>query len=822
MYVDVVRYRLIYRSGKGVGLAVDNDLNLVGSVLGKLKCAVVETGFLAVDDYLFKAYSFIEAVAESGRNGSHDNEGSLRYVIERISHLNGVLTGLGDLRSFLVFDHVSVLGYDDLSALVCLNGNGVGKTAIVYVDSKINRLIDLKSDFSHVLCLIGYANYVFTLIADGSTRYVLANLFSVLDKNSGCFLVKNVNGYRGVYGKVCLVSLRSYLGRFGVDDKLVSALCTVKVLKYDGVRSVCGKLVAGLVLDFLAILSHGNLCFILPSEGNFLVGMTAVFNACKVAGGCGLSVGDLTCDRIHSGTELVGNDDLIHTAGSELIHEVVELNSRSVVVCYEGFPSAAAIGGLVDLKSLEVRFLILALGNSDHKLFLCLVCLEVNGGGISGDHDLECLGLTNVVYCYCRVGTAFTELADLTKAEATDKLSVFIIYVEHCHLIQSIGDRNADLVLEVVGTLKIYLYRLAFTNCIEELGKCADYGNVILAGIAVGIGNCHYVLTLGVINAAYKGLTVNGNANVLTDYDLVCEDIAVSGITVKILTGACGCGSLLPIVVVNNAVLCVLSDYLVKTLNGKVSYKLIGIARLIVNEVGSVLCVCRVNGVHRNTRIPSGVVPLSSLYLGVFACGCKFKSLFIGGKSEGIAIDIGCLEVFLHKSIREDVLLGRYELGLPLVACHIYNLNNILSGIDGVNGRTVGDCLAVYGYGLDGSEAIGIAIRPRDHNVAIGASARYIGDVDLLAGTVDNNRVLSGRVACCVNTVEYVLAYLVELGTRYVAYERGSAGHLHVAGFVTLEGDVLCIGVSATADHVIIRPKLCIGSLSVNSDGVSV
>ena len=618
------------------------------------------------------------------------------------------------------------------------------------------------------------------------------------------------------------MSLRSYLGRFGVDDKLVSALCTVKVLKYDGVRSVCGKLVAGLVLDFLTILSHGNLCFILPSEGNFLVGMTAVFNACKVAGGCRLSVGDLTCDRIHSGTELVGNDDLIHTAGSELIHEVVELNSRSVVVCYEGFPSAAAIGGLVDLKSLEVRFLILTLGNSDHKLLLCLVCLEVNGGGISGDHDLECLGLTNVVYCYCRVRTAFTELADLTKAEATNKLSVFIIYVEHCHLIQSIGDRNADLVLEVVGTLKIYLYRLTFPNCIEELGECADNGNVILAGIAVGIGDCHYMLTLGVINAAYKGLTVNGNANVLTDYDLVCEDIAVSGITVKILTGACGCGSLLPIVVVNNAVLCVLSDYLVKTLNGKVSYKLIGIARLIVNEVGSVLCVCRVNGVHRNTRIPSGVVPLSSLYLGVFACGCKFKSLFIGGKSEGIAIDIGCLEVFLHKSIREDVLLGRYELGLPLVTCHIYNLNDILSGIDGVNGRTVGDCLAVYGYGLDGSEAVGIAICPRDHNVAIGASARYVGDVDLLAGTVDNNRVLTGRVACCVNTVEYVLADLVELGTRYVAYERGSAGHLHVAGFVTLEGDVLGIGVSAAADHVIIRPKLCIGSLSVNSDGVSV
>ena len=818
MYVDFIRYRLIYRSSKGVALAVDNDLNLVGSVLRKLKCAIVQTSLNAVDKNLFEACSFIEAVAESGGNGSYDNEGSLGYVIQSIGHLNGVLTGLGDLGSFLVFDHVAILGYDNLCALVCHDGYRVGKTAIVHVDSKVNRLVDFKGDLGHVLRLIGNANYVFTLVADGSTRNVLANLFSVLDKNSGCFLVKNINGYGSVYGKVCLVPLGSYLGSLGVDNKLICVLCTVEVFKHDDVRAVLGELVAGLIFDCLAVLRYADLRFIVPSKGYFLIGMTAVFNACKVARRCGLNVGDLTCNGIHAGTEFIGNDDLIHTAGSKLINKIVEIYRSAVIVSAKGYPSGAAIGRLVKLKSLEVGFLILALGHSDHELLLCFVCLEAYGGSISGDHNAERLGLTNVVYCYRRVRAAFTELADLAKAEAADKLAVLVIDVEHCHLIKRIGNGNIDFVLEVVGSLKVDLHCTALANRIVEIGECANHGKVILAGVAVGIGNNHYVLALGVVNAANEGLTVNRDADILTDHHLVCEDVAVCRVAVKVLVRTCGCGLLFPIVVVDDTVLCVLSDYLVQALNGEICYKLIGIARLEVNEVGSVLCVRRVNGIHRNARIPSGVIPLCGLYLGVFTYGRKFKSLFIGGKCEGIAINVRRLKVFLHERICENILLGGYELGLPLIACHIHNLNDILSGIDGVNGRTVGYCLSVNGYGLNGGVGVRVSVRPRDHNVTVGLAARNVRGRYLLAGTVDDNSVLTRGVPCGILTVEYVLTNLVKLGSRYVVNERGGTRHLYVAGFITLEGDVICIGVRAAADALIVCPKLSVGNLTVDGD----
>ena len=74
---------------------------------------------------------------------------------------------------------------------------------------------------------------------------------------------------------------------------------------------------------------------------------------------------------------------------------------------------------------------------------------------------------------------------------------------------------------------------------------------------------------------------------------LVDEDGLLIG-AVLLCLRTCGCGLLFPIVVVDDTVLCVLSDYLVQTLNGEICYKLIGIARLEVNEVDSVLCIRRV------------------------------------------------------------------------------------------------------------------------------------------------------------------------------------------------------------------------------------
>ena len=425
-----------------------------------------------------------------------------------------------------------------------------------------------------------------------------------------------------------------------------------------------------------------------------------------------------------------------------------------------------------------------------------------------------------MVHCNCGVGAAFAQCAKFAKAKATDKLAILVIDVEHSHFVKSVGDRDRNSVLKVVGALKVNLNRLTLANRIVEIGERADYGQIVLAGVAVGIGDNHYVLALGVVNGADKAFAVNSDADILTEHNLVCEDVAVSGVAVKVLVRTCGCGSLLPVVVIYNTVLCVLSDYLVQTLGGKVSYQLIGITRLVVNEVGSVLCVYRVNSVHRNARIPSGVVPLSGLYLGGFSCGRKFKSLFVGCECEGIAVNIRRLEVFLHESIRKDVLLGGLKGGLPLVAGRINDLNNIVARVDGVNGRTVGYCLSVNGHGLNGGVSVRVSVRPRDHNVAVGLATRNVRGRYLFAGAVDDNGVLTRGVPCGVLAVEYVLANLVKLGSRYVVNERGSARHLHVAGFITLEGDVICIGVRAAADDLIIRPKLSVGNLTVDGDGI--
>ena len=63
-----------------------------------------------------------------------------------------------------------------------------------------------------------------------------------------------------------------------VDYELIGRLRTIKVLEYDGILTVCGKLIAGVVLDNLAILGNGYFCFIFPITSLIISSATSGIN----------------------------------------------------------------------------------------------------------------------------------------------------------------------------------------------------------------------------------------------------------------------------------------------------------------------------------------------------------------------------------------------------------------------------------------------------------------------------------------------------------------------------------------------------------------
>ena len=623
MYVDsVINHRVNLRS-EGVGLAVNNDAYLVGAVGKKLECTVVEAGFLTVYKNLLKTNGFIEVMAESGGNGIYDNKSHLGNVIKRILDRKRVFTGLGNLGAFLILDCGAVLGQDDINAFVCDNGYSVCKTAVIDVDRKVNRLVNLKCNLAYVLCCVGYANNVVALVGNRCAGNVCSNFLTVLNKNSACILFRDVNCNGIVYGKVCLVSFRSNCYGLSINYELIGGLRAVKVLEYDGVLTVCGKLVAGVVLDNLAILGNGYFCFIFPREGDFLIGVAIVDNTLKVACGCGLSVGDLAGDCVHTGSELIGNNDLVHTGRSELVNKSSKLDCGTVVVGIENVPGLTAVSGLLDLKRLEMGLIIRASGYSDNELLCFLVCLKVNGGCIAGDDNLKLLGGAHVVHRLSCVGATLGELAGVAKAEAANQIAVLVIDVEHSHLIESIGNGNGDFVFEVISSVELCLHFTAFANRIEEIGHSADNSEIVLTGITVGIGYYKHVLALGLVYAANECFAVNGYADILPKLYRLCKNVLACGVAVEILVRTYRSGRLFPIEVILDADLCVLFDYLIESVKSEVSNKLFCVARLIVDVVGTICCIGCINSVHRNTGIPSGVGPLSGLHLGIFTSLCE-------------------------------------------------------------------------------------------------------------------------------------------------------------------------------------------------------
>ena len=128
--------------------------------------------------------------------------------------------------------------------------------------------------------------------------------------------------------------------------------------------------------------------------------------------------------------------------------------------------------------------------------------------------------------------------------------------------------------------------------------------------------------------------------------------------------------------------------------------------------------------------------------------------------------------------------------------------------------------LAIDSYALNRSIGVSFAIRPRYDSIAVSFAIGYVADSNALDGSVDDDRVFTRGVACIGKTVEDILAGLIELGAGHISGKARTAGLLYEAFLIALEGDILRIRVGAVAHRIIVCPKLCIGSLTVNGYGV--
>ena len=160
--------------------------------------------------------------------------------------------------------------------------------------------------------------------------------------------------------------------------------------------------------------------FIRPNKRYGTIGVATVFNTLKRAKRVGLNISDLFGHSVNTGTEFVGNDDLIYAAGAESIRELVKRYGVVVIVFFNEFPSFTVIGRFVNLKRLDVGFLIGACRDIDFKFLL--VCIFGNSylRCVAGDNDLKGFGSAEVVNALHRVRTACGKGKGFAKTEIAE------------------------------------------------------------------------------------------------------------------------------------------------------------------------------------------------------------------------------------------------------------------------------------------------------------------------------------------------------------------------------------------------------------------
>ena len=608
-------------------------------------------------------------------------------------------------------------------------------------------------------------------------------------------------------------------GSCRVDVECESCLIAVEVLKGERINAILGEFVATLIVYGVAVLGKHDDSFIRPLELNRAVGVTVVVHTDESSFGVSLNIVKLCGYGINAGSEFVGYGYLVDCARSEGVRKSFGGYYRVVIVLINLYPSVTAIGGLEDDNGLNVAFVINTLGDYDVELLFFCILGYADLGCIKRDHEVEGFGFAVVVYCYHGVSSACGECVGFADAEVADELIALVVYREHCHFVEAVGDGNGYFLLEVVGAVVNNRVDATFAYCVEDFGSFADNREVVVTGIAPLIAYCEKSLALDLVKVADEFLAVDENCDVIAEGYRACEDVLAVGVGVEVFTFTCGCRLFLPIEEVLDVDLCILCDYCIEAFLGEVCHKLVGVAGFLIDEILTVYSVSCIDCIHCDACIPRVGVPSACGYKALFSCGCKCECVLIGAECEEVAVHVECLVVFLLQGIGENVFLGGGEFGSPNVACMVDDNHLVQARVDGVNGFALGVGLAVNGYSLDGRVKLRIAVRPSDHHVAVGVAVGQIGDVNRLDGAVDYYGVVACGYRAFGESVEGVFTFLVELCTGHILNEGIAVRKLYKALCrIALELDVCAVGVSTVADLVTVNKELCGRHVTVDGD----
>ena len=249
----------------------------------------------------------------------------------------------------------------------------------------------------------------------------------------------------------------------------------------------------------------------------------------------------------------------------------------------------------------------------------------------------------------------------------------------------------------------------------------------------------------------------------------------------------------------------VFRDDLVQPFFGKVRDFLFGIPRFFIDEILSVRRVHAVFRVHRDARIPRFAVPLARADESVFPLRREVERRFIRRKREELARRIGRFPILFLQGLRQYVLLGRSELRRPLVSRRIGADDLIYARVYGIDCFSVRICPAVHGYAYDRGEPIGIAVFPRQHDVAVRFPVDHVGDRERFFRPVDDDGVmLRGRPRLCFR-IERVFARLVVFDAGDIFFKRIAPRPLHETIPRALETDMPGVGIAAARDRLAVR-----------------
>ena len=318
--------------------------------------------------------------------------------------------------------------------------------------------------------------------------------------------------------------------------------------------------------------------------------------------------------------------------------------------------------------------------------------------------------------------------------------------------------------------------------------------------------------------------TVHRVKYAFVERDRVCENGFPVRIAVQVLSLPDRRDVLFPIEVTFYPDGRIFRDDLVQPFFGKVRHFGVGIAGLLVNEVRSVDRVGGVLFVHRDTRIPSRIVPFSRADVAFFADAGKGKRIVVILKRIGVPVLIRCLPIFLLQGLCGYVHGRCRKIAYPDIARSVGAYDVICARVDGVDDCALCVRYAVDRYAFDGREYIRIAVCPSDRNIAVRRAVCNVVERQRLVRAVDDYCVFARGKPRGIFRIEHIFAGLIVFRSRRVRNKFIRAGLLNVNAFqVRIRGfklDMPRVRIAAAPNGRIVRIELGGGDAAVNGDRV--